>query len=210
MTPPILAYVHLLSYPLPVIAGVAKYARLHKAMKAMTILTALACLSIGTEFVLASYKMRNYIVSDYFRVIEVGMLCLVFQMSVADARTRIILRSLGGVFVSIWAADMVLHNAAQIDNVMELISRIFVLVMSLITLQLAMKDESSPLVQRSIFWVALGAAVYSSGTLMLLGLSNYLLQLGTSHFLAAWHVNWTFLIVANLLYMKGILCNPQG
>lgn len=210
MTQPILAYVHLFSYPLPLIAGIAKYARLHKSMKTMTILTALACLSIGTELVLASYKMRNYIVSDYFRVIEVGMLCLVFQMSIADTRMRIILRSLGGVFVAIWVADMVLHNVPQINNVMDLISRIFVLVMSLITLHSAMKDENSPLVDRSIFWVGVGAAIYSSGTLLLLGLSNHLLQLGTSYFLAAWHINWALLIVANLLYMKGILCKHQS
>jgi hypothetical protein len=210
MASPVFAYVHLLSYPVPAIVGIAKYSGLQKALKVLSALSLLSCLNIGTQFVLASLKVKNYFVSDYFRVIEVGMLCAIFQMSIGQKPARLILKSLGGLFVGVWIVDMILPTSDHFNNVMAMISRVFVLVMSLITLQAAMKDETSPLFERSIFWVGVGAAIYSSGTLLLLGLSNYLLQLGTSYFLAAWHINWALLIAANLFYTKGMLCKSQG
>jgi len=210
MAYPILAYVHLFSFPVPAVVGIAKYARLQRAMKTLTILSIFACIDVGTQYVLASFKVKNYFVSDYFRVIEVGLLSMVFQMLSGERRVRTILRWMGGVFIAVWIVDMVVEVPAQINNAMEMISRIFILVMSLISLQASMKDESSPLVERSVFWVGLGAALYSSGTMVLVGLSNYLMQLGNSYFLAAWHINWALLIVANLFYTKGMLCKYQG
>ena len=127
MAIPIFAYVHLFSFPVPAIVGIAKYAGLQKAMKALTLLSVLACVNVGAQYVLASLNVKNYFVSDYFRVIEVGILCVVFYMLSAEKRVRFILKSLGGAFVAIWIVDMLVDHPAQINNAMEMISRIFIL-----------------------------------------------------------------------------------
>ena len=102
------------------------------------------------------------------------------------------------------------NNPNHIDSGMAMISRTFVIAVSLITLQATLKDERSRLVERPVFWVAMGAILYSSGTLLVVGLSNQLLQLGKTYFDVAWHINWTLLIIANLFYTKGILCKSQA
>jgi hypothetical protein len=79
-----------------------------------------------------------------------------------------------------------------------------------VTLHAAVKDEKSHLLERPVFWVAMGVLLYASGTLLVLGLSNHLLQLGKPYFDVAWHINWSLLIIANLLYTKGMLCKSQA
>jgi hypothetical protein len=51
--------------------------------------------------------------------------------------------------------------------------------------------------------------LYSTATLIMVSLSHQLLELGMPYFTAAWNINWTFIIVANLLYAKGLLCKSQ-
>jgi hypothetical protein len=61
-----------------------------------------------------------------------------------------------------------------------------------------------------LFWVAMAVALYSAGTLILLGLSNDLLKLGVPYFKAGWVFNWSLLIIANLFYAKAMLCKQQA
>ena len=208
---PVFAHVNAVSYLIPAATGVMRFSRSNRAMRTLAILCVLACFDVAAQLFLALKKEKNYFISDYYRVIEVTLLCAVFYFSLAPKGVRNILRGLGIVFFVIWVANTAwFNNYDQINNGMAMLSRIFVLVMSLMTLQATMKDESSPLLERAIFWIGLGAALYSSGTLLLLGLSNHLLQLGASYFLAAWHINWGLSIVANLFYTKGMLCKSQG
>jgi hypothetical protein len=56
--------------------------------------------------------------------------------------------------------------------------------------------------------VGTAVLLYSSGTLLLLGWSNQLAKSGMDTFITAWQINWVLLIMANLFYMKGLLCKP--
>jgi hypothetical protein len=101
------------------------------------------------------------------------------------------------------------YDPDHIDSAMAIVSRILLIVMSLVTLQAAMRDEQSHLTARPIFWVVIGVILYSSGTMLVFGLSNQLLKLGETYFIVAWHVNWSLLIIANLAYTRGMLCKSQ-
>jgi ABC-type transport system involved in multi-copper enzyme maturation permease subunit len=98
----------------------------------------------------------------------------------------------------------------HINSGMAMISRTFLIVMALVTLQSAIKDEKLHLLERPVFWVVMGVVLYSAGTLLVVGLSNQLLELGVPYFVVAWHINWSLLIIANLLYTKGMLCKSQA
>ncbi len=211
MAIPIFGQIHLASFLIPASAGVTKFRTLNKAMRILAVLCLFACLDVILQVLLSMRNVKNYFISDYYRVIETSFLCAVFYYSVAPKGVRDVLRGLGIIFAVIWGADVIWFNSHdQISSGMAMISRAFVLAMSLIALQATLRDERSNLVERPIFWVAMGAILYSSGTLLLVGLSNQLLALGQSYFVAAWHINWTLLIIANLFYTKGMLCKSQA
>ena len=208
---PIFVYIHAASYLVPTIAGLKRFPKSSRAIRILAVLCVLACINVGAQLFLAMRKEKNYFISDYYRVVETSLLCAVFYFSVVSQKLRNLLVGMGIVFALIWAVDVLWFNTHdQMSNGIAMISRITVLLMSFIALQAAMKDEFLPLAERSIFWVGIGAAIYSSGTLLLLGLSHYLLQLGPDYFIAAWHINWALLIVANLFYTKGMLCRSRG
>ncbi len=211
MTIPVLGQICALSLFVPATAGVTRFAGSSTAMRILAVLCVLGCLDVAAQLFLGARSVRNYFISDYYRVVETSLLCAVFYYSVAPKEVRNVLRGLGILFVVIWGADMIwFNNPEQYRSGMAMISRTIILVMSLFTLQATLKDERPHLEQRPVFWIAMGAVLYSSGTLLVVGLSNQLLQLGQTYFLVAWHVNWSLLILANLFYTKGILCKSQA
>jgi hypothetical protein len=211
MTIPVFGQIHALSFLIPATVGSVRFARSNRAMRILAVLCVLACLDVAGQLFLGARSVRNYFISDYYRVIETSLLCAVFYSSVAAKGIRRVLIVLGILFVLIWGTDMIwFNNPDQYKSGMAMISRTFVLVMSLMTLQATLKDEGSRLVDRQIFWIAMGAVLYSSGTLLVVGLSNQLLQLGQSYFIVAWHINWALLIIANLFYTKGFLCKSEA
>ena len=207
MPAPVLGYLHLMSYPIPVIVGMKKLSALSKPMRVLTGLCILTCVNIAAQFVLSLFKVTNYFLGEYYTPIEVCLLCAVFYFSVASKGVQLVLTILGGFFIMIWVGNMIwFYDSRHIDSGMAVISRVFLIAISLITLQVTMKDERSRLVERSVFWVVLGVVLYSCGTLLVVGLSNELIKLGETYFIIAWHVNWSLLVITNLLYTKAILC----
>jgi hypothetical protein len=207
MAIPVFGQIHLASFLIPASVGVAKFATLNKAMRILAVMCLVACLDVALQVFLSMKYVKNYFISDYYRLIETSFLCAVFYFAVASRKVRNVLRGFGILFVVIWIVDMNwFNNPDHMNSGMAMISRVFVLGMSLITLQTTMKDERPHLVQRPVFWIALGAILYSTGTLLIVGLSNQLLQLGPTYFIVAWHVNWSLLIIVNLFYAKGMLC----
>ena len=201
---------HLASYVVPATVGVARLSHLSKPVRILTVLCILACVNIAAQFYLASLRLTNYFISDFYSVVEVSLLCTVFCFSIVSRGTRRVLTAMAVLYVAFWVVDMVwFHNPAQIDSVMAIVSRFFLVVMSLVTLQTAMRDEASHITGRPVFWVVIGVLLYSSGTMVVFAVSNELLNLDPSYFDIAWHVNWSLLIIANLAYTRGMLCKSQ-
>lgn len=176
-------------------------------MKILTVLCILACVQEAGEFVLGVLRITNYFISDYYRLIEVSMLCTVFWFSVKNVRMRWILVVLGVTFAALWTIDLLMFSDPRhMNSVMALIARAFLIIMSAVTLWSFTHEDGLLLTERPVFWLVAGVTLYSTGTIVILGLSNYLLGLGSTYFVAAWHVNWCLLIAANLFYTKGLLC----
>ncbi len=208
---PIFGDVAIASNIIPAIVGAGRFRSLHKSMKVLTLLCILACLQEGGEIVLAVIRHTNYFLSDYYRVIEVSMLCAVFYYSVDSKQGRWRLSVLGIVFAVAWGVDLALFSDPnRINSLMSMVARSFMMVMAAIALWTQLKDEQNPILEQSVFWVAASVILYSAGTMVVLGLSNVLMQLGRPYFLAAWHINWVLLITANILYTKGILCKARA
>ena len=207
MSTPIFGYVHLLGYFFPVVVGAKVFRQMSRGVKLLVILSFVSLLNISAQFALSLWKIKNYFVSDYYRIFEVSLLCGVFWLSVTRERIRTILASLGLVFALIWLGDIVLTSGhEQLNSRMAMTSRLFLLVMALIVLCTEVKDSRVQLTERYTFWVAGAVLLYTSGSFLVLAFSTQLLDLGREYHWAAWHVNWFLLIVCNLMYTKAMLC----
>ena len=210
MANPFFGYVHLFSFVVPAAVGIWVYARLNRGMRLLVVLCILACANVGLQFGLSLWRITNYIVADCYRVVEVSLITGVLYLSSTLERARLVITCIGVIFALIWIGDMAwLNDHDHINSGMAMISRMFLIVMSLITLYAEVMSERSNLAERSVFWISVGVALYSSGTLLAVASSNYLLGLRRAYFDVAWHFNWGLLVVANLMYTKGIMCKPQ-
>jgi hypothetical protein len=207
---PLYGKIHLLTYLIPTIIGIARFSVLNRAMRTLAVLSVLACLDLVAESLAALWMRNNLFISHFYVVLELVMLCAVFYWSVPLKSTKNALLMSGAAFVVFAAADLILFfDPKEINTVLQMADRIILIVMSTITLQAIIKDEGSSLAKRPVFWVAISVILYSAGTLMAVGLGNQLMALGRSYFDIAWNINWTLIIIANILYAKGMLCKSQ-
>jgi hypothetical protein len=210
MAIPLYGQIHTISYLLPTVTGFWRFRSLNRAMRVLTILCLFSCLDIIAQYFLALWLGNNLILSHFYVALELSLLCLVFYWSVPAGSTRITLLVTGSIFIVVWAADLIFFFDPQhINTLTQMVERIALIVMAIVTLQATMRDETTSLLERPIYWAAISVILYSAGSLMAVGLGNQLMSLGYSYFEIAWDINWTLIIIANLLYMKGLLCKSN-
>jgi len=180
-------------------------------MRILVVLCIISSVNIVTQFILGRLGITNYILSNTFVPIEFLLLVGIYFYSCFSQRSKKILVSGAVFFIVIWLVNkFLLENSSQMNSPMAMISRVFLVSLSLMVIYDAMKDEAKRLIDRSVFWVATGVVLYSSGTFIVFGVSNELLKSNASHFVVAWHINWSLLIITNLLYTKALLCKSPA
>lgn len=207
---PITGYVAAGTFLIPAAVGLARYTNLDKAMRLFAVFSLVACINVALEYVLASLKIRNYILADIYYLVEIAFVAIIYHLSVAGKATRTLLNTCLGLYSLLWLVDeLFLVSPDRLNNVLSTVSKIVLVVMSIVTLNTYLRSASSRLTREPIFWILAGMILYSSGSFVVFGLSNELLRLGRTYFDIGWHINWILLIVANLLYTKGLLCKPS-
>lgn len=210
MALPVFLQVTMASHVLPASVGAARFRKLESSLKIMAVFCAVACVQLATGYIFSRAFGNNYIVSDVYRVVEVGMLCAVYVVASSSTKSRRTLVYLGMVFAMVWLVDLAWFREPQRLNIaMSVFTRSTVIGMSVIVLYGMVGDEPVNLAQVPLFWVVAGELLYSTGTIIVLGFGNRLLSLGYVYFEALWEVNWSLTILANLFYTKAFLCKPQ-
>jgi hypothetical protein len=119
----------------------------------------------------------------------------------------LIIAALGVLFFLIWLVTMIVaYDPYQLGGGMFVVERLFLIVASLITYQSMIDDSSSRLVEKSLFWMVFAIILYTTGSLVVIGLGDRLLKTNYWLLYTAYHINWSLLIAANLLYSKAFLC----
>lgn len=210
MAIPTLGYVAACSYVVPLAAGITRLRYLDKALRVFLVLCVLSALQVGAQYVLGTMGIRNYFILNYFVAIEFILVIQVFSLSTHSPRARVVLSAGAILFLGYWLLDLVFWNdPTQISSTAAVVANILLIVGSLAVLHPALRDAATRLVERPIFWIAVGIALYSSGSLLVLGLSNELLKLGVEYFDIGWHINWALIILSNGLFAKAFLCRNQ-
>jgi len=210
MSIPWLGYVYFVISLVPLSVGLVGYRSLARPMKVLTLLCVLSVVSAVAAFILGRLAINNRFIANNYVPVEVLLITAIYFLSTGIGKHRRILVGLATVFTVVWTIDKMLFDIPeQTNSSMALLSRLLLLAMSVYTIVIASQDTDSRLSTKSVFWVASGVIVYSTGTFIVSGLGNRLMQLDLSYFVIAWHINWLLLITTNLLYTKALLCKSQ-
>jgi hypothetical protein len=192
---------------IPAAVGISNFRRLERGMRLLALLCVLACIQLIAENVVALVYENNYFLVDYYTIVEFSLLAAVFYFSIDSKFSRQMIAVLFSAFFIYWFINMVQRpDPHAINTKLAMVSRVFLIAVSLIGFQYSLKGGASEISKMPIFWVSFAVVLYSAGTLIVFGLSNQLLELGRPYFDIAWHINWGLLIVVNLMYSKGMLC----
>jgi hypothetical protein len=207
---PTLAFISALTYLIPPLAGIWRFKRLDRPMKMFFLLCVWSLIDVITEYILSVKHINNYFLINYYFLLDSLFLSVVYSYSIEDKRTKRIILILAMLFIVIWVVDKLMFAVpGQMNNEMAVTSRLFIIIASILIVVAVMKKTDSLLIDRPIFWVSTGSVLYSTGVLLIFGLSNELSKMGIFYFYVAWHINWSLAIVANLMFTRGFLCRAR-
>ncbi|MGA9407839.1 MAG: hypothetical protein WBW71_11975 [Bacteroidota bacterium] len=205
-----MAFIAFFSYPIPVVAGIARFKRLTDAMKVLFLFCLFSCLVAGAECVLSLNHMNNTFLSNYSFLIESAFIFVIYFFSIDSKRIKQINSVLAALFFCIWIIDKIWFAVPnQLNSEMAVASRVFIIVISILTIYTIVKKIDHQLINDPIFWVSSSTLIYSTGAIFIFGLSNELLKMGASYFITAWYINWMLAVVSNLMYTKGFFCTAK-
>ena len=210
MKAPLIALIAASSYIVPAIAGILRFKRLNNAMKVFLLFCFFACVEIGGEYELGRKHINNTFLSNYSLLIESAFIFTVYFLSIATKKIKQIISTLALIFLFLWIIDKIYFEIPkQLNDEMAVASRVFIIVISVVTIDTVMGKMNHPFIDEPIFWVATSSLIYSTGALLIVGLSNEILKMGVSYFRAAWYINWSLVIISNGMYTKGFFCTAK-
>jgi hypothetical protein len=210
MSIPVLGYVYFGVSFVPAVVGLVRYRKMPAPMRVLTMLCVLSVLNTVTAFVLARMKINNQVMANVYVPVELILITAVYFLSTVAGRFKGALLGSASLFLLVWFIDLIfIESPTGMNSTMAAISRLFFIAQSFLMINVVSKESAVQLSKSAVFWVASGVILYSTGTFIVAGLGSRLLEISVSFFVIAWHINWGLLIVANLFYTKGMLCEYQ-
>jgi len=204
---PLLGYIHIASYFIPAAVALRRYNRFTTSMRILAVLAFVSCTNIIILFVMARLKANNQPLANIFVLLEFLLVGLIYFHSATSSRLRGFLLGCLFFFPFIWIVNRAFFDVPlQMNTEMALLSRLFLILMSIFIVAQEQRDLSGRMIDKSVFWVATSVILYSSGTFIVFGVGNLLLKTDVSQFVWAWHINWSLIIISNLLYTKALFC----
>jgi hypothetical protein len=204
---PLLGYIASCSYLLPVIVGIRYRKQLSKEDKLFLLYVIIAAIQIIIENVLAEYKIANLGVSNYYRIIEVIFISVIYTQFAKRYTFDRFYSIIGFIFCVMWMYNFFFEYEHEIiPNIMASITRIALIIMSLKILFLFLTDYQSTIYNSSFYWFSFGLLLYNISTIALMALANEIYRIAPNYFLFAWNINWGMAILMNLMYVKGFMC----
>lgn len=207
MSIPLLGYVSFAVSFVPAVVGLFRYGKMSTPMRLLTALCALAVLNDVTSLILGRMKINNQLIANVYIPVELILIVSVYYFSTAAGRFKRVLLGSASLFVFVWLVDVTFFDPlTEMNSTMAAISRLFLIAQSFMMITVVNRDSAGQLSKRAVFWVASGVILYSTGTFIVASLGSRMLKIDVSLFVVAWHINWLLLIMANLLYTIGMLC----
>ena len=207
---PLIGLIAVYSFSIPAIAGVARYKRMDTAMRVFAVFCIFSFLLEIFEYVLSLKHVNNTSVSNYYVVFEWIFICLVYLLSLRNEKVKRIVSMVAVLFLCIWILDRIYFDVpGAINSEMAMTSRIFIILVSVLTIHSTVAQTERAFISEPMFWVSSGFLIYSTGVAVIVGLTNTLMKMGTSYYIAAWYINWSLEILSNVILTKGFFCTTK-
>jgi hypothetical protein len=204
---PTIAYIAGVTCVLPAIASVVRYKSLTSPMKVMTGLFVMYASVVAVQYWLGQKGIQNLWIGQIHTLVEFSLFTLVFSMWVGPGTLQRILRWSIAAYTVIWCIlKVTIEHPGQFDNYSGSMAKLILMGLATYTIRISFQNIESNLLTYARVWVSAGILLYSAGTLLILAASNQILKLSPEGFLTLWHVNWSMLILSNLLYSRAFLC----
>lgn len=204
---PIFAHFAAASSLLPVITGIYFWKQHTLPIKVFIIFCFFGLATIMSEFVLGKMGISNHSLSNYYLLVEFICVLYVYHRWTLQQWLKDGLQYSGMVYILIWFINKYFYEdpARFSETITTVASGIFI-ASSIIILHEIVNRTTVKISQQTIFWIASGILLYSSGTIIVMALSNTILEMGIQYFDLLWHINWGFVIIANLMYARSFSC----
>ncbi|HTX18293.1 MAG TPA: hypothetical protein VMG34_06510 [Bacteroidota bacterium] len=212
MQAPLISYVAMGSSLVPVAIGYFRFRRLSFAMKLFLGYCIVASAQIAGEYWLALHHMPNAFLANLGLGLEPFYFCIVYAVALGDGSPRRLVLLAGLCYGLFWVPERILHEipSPQIDETVGIVSRIAIVAMSAIALHNTARRTTTLLTDEPLFWVTTANLVAATGVVFVIVEGNELLQMGMHYFQAAWELNWSLLMLSNLLYSRGFFCKTSS
>jgi hypothetical protein len=208
---PILALAAIASFFIPSAVGIFRFRSLTTSVKLFAMFYFLTCAEELVELYLALNHIHNIFLINYSFLIEPVFLSVVYFVWAKEKWLKQLIAIPGILYIMIWLANKLYFGSPdEVNNPMAMASRIVLISVSIFVLHSMMKDVDIVLFAEPLFWISTGWILYSTGVLLIYGLSADLLKAGVKYFTSAWYINWSLAIVSNLMFTKGLICKPKS
>jgi hypothetical protein len=207
MSIPVISYFSCFSYLGPILLGIFRFKRLNRPMKLFLFLCVVFFIDYIIQLAFSIFSVNNWEISNYEMFGETIVLAIVFITAVNHAVVRTVYIALLIIYMISWCMiGALFHSPDKLDTLAMTLGMLLIICFCITYLYQDFKLNTGPLSGNPMFWVTVGSLLYNIGVIIMVGLANELTAMGYTYFLMAWYINFTLIIVANVLYMKGFLC----
>ncbi|MEX2116122.1 MAG: hypothetical protein WEB37_04490 [Bacteroidota bacterium] len=206
---PLLGYVHILTFFVPVVVAARRYKDLGSTLRLLSLLCLIAAANSVIGFALGRFGINNQPLANCFVVVEFVMVGLIFRSAVRSRALKLLFAASVIVFPAVWVLHQGLFaDLFRMNTEMAVVSKALLVLLAVAAMgQMLSGDPQIPFGTQPVFWIATAVLLYSTGTFVVFGLGNYFLETNKDLFVAAWHMNWALIISSNLLFTKALLCS---
>jgi hypothetical protein len=204
---PVLFYISMLTEIVTALVGGLRYRTLPRPLRILEWLIIFAILEVGVQWALSYCGIHNLWTSHFFTLIEMVFVVLMFSSWMKNRRNRMMLSLCLFVFIIFWiVSKFTFEPLSLVDGWTAAISKILQITFSTFLLVDVVKESDINWTDDPRLWIIAGIIIYSAGSIFIFALFNKMLQISPDRLKIIWFLNWTLIIISNLLYTRGFLC----
>jgi len=204
---PVLFYISMLTEIVTALVGGLRYRTLQRPLRILEWLIIFTILEVGLQWALSYFGIHNLWTSHFFTLIEMVFVVLLFSSWMKNRRNRMMLSLCLFMFIIFWiVSKFTFEPLSLVDGWTAAISKILQITFSTFLLVDVVKESDMNWTDDPRLWIIAGIIIYSAGSIFIFALFNKMLQISPDRLKIIWFLNWTLIIISNLLYTRGFLC----
>jgi len=204
---PVLFYLFLFAEIVTAIVGGFRYKILPRPLRILEWLIVIDIVDAGVQWILASYHIHNLWTMHFYTLIELIFVVMIYSSWMKQRRSRSILLLCLAGFAVLWIVSKFSFEPFSLaDDGTATISKILQIAFSVYLLIEIVKESELVWTDDSRLWVVVSLIIYAAGTLFWFAFYNKMLQASPDRLIEVYSLNWTLMIISNLLFLRAFLC----